>query len=147
MPQRDLYHYIVRSALEKAGWIILNDPLRLKLDQTQVFIDLEAEKNAPSFGNGNSVATIAIEIKVLGIIGIVDQIEKALGQYILYRGLLELQRPSHQCYLAVPEDAYQSHMAGPDLQYVLQSNRIHILTFNPQQEEVVRWIQQSIINS
>lgn len=137
MPQRDKYHEAVRKALETAGWVITHDPLWLKLDHTGVFIDIAAER-VPSLTEPSS--SVAIEVKVFSPTNILDEIEKALGQYILYRGLLELKRPSYRCYLAIPEQAYTTYLEGPDFQYILRRNAIQIVTFDPQREEVVRWI-------
>ena len=44
MPARDTYHFVVRTALEKDGWTITDDPFTLEFDQTNVFADLAAEK-------------------------------------------------------------------------------------------------------
>jgi Holliday junction resolvase-like predicted endonuclease len=41
---KDLYHYIVREALEKDGWTIINDPYVLKVGGLKMEIDLAAEK-------------------------------------------------------------------------------------------------------
>ncbi len=45
MSAKDIFHDIVRNALEKDGWTITNDPLFLKLTkQFRINIDLKAEK-------------------------------------------------------------------------------------------------------
>jgi XisH protein len=42
---RDLYHQLVRDALEKQGWVITHDPFYLDLDnRARIEIDLGAEK-------------------------------------------------------------------------------------------------------
>jgi hypothetical protein len=40
MPRKDAYHDSVRTALEKEGWTISQDPLQIVVDETTVFIDL-----------------------------------------------------------------------------------------------------------
>lgn len=45
MLAKDIFHNIVRTALEKDGWIITKDPLFLKLTQQfKINIDLGAER-------------------------------------------------------------------------------------------------------
>jgi XisH protein len=45
MPAKDIFHAVVRSALEKEGWIITHDPLYLKVDEDKLYVDLGAENN------------------------------------------------------------------------------------------------------
>ncbi|WP_395139941.1 element excision factor XisH family protein [Armatimonas sp.] len=41
---RDLYHALIRRALESDGWLITHDPLTLKYgEQTNLYVDLGAE--------------------------------------------------------------------------------------------------------
>ena len=40
---RDLFHYIVRSALEKDGWIITDDSLGSRYGGVVILFDLGAE--------------------------------------------------------------------------------------------------------
>lgn len=44
MPVKDIYHNTVRAALEKDGWAITDDPLKLKWGIRELFIDLGATK-------------------------------------------------------------------------------------------------------
>ncbi|BAZ08432.1 fdxN element excision controlling factor protein [Calothrix sp. NIES-4071] len=41
---RDVFHYAVRNGLEKEGWLITDDPLRIKAGGADMEIDLGAEK-------------------------------------------------------------------------------------------------------
>ncbi|MEQ8468419.1 MAG: element excision factor XisH family protein [Coleofasciculus sp. E1-EBD-02] len=44
MPAKDLFHNTVRTALEKDGWRITDDPLFLKVDSLDFYVDLAAER-------------------------------------------------------------------------------------------------------
>ena len=44
MPARDKFHDSVRNALIKDGWTITDDPLTLKFGETELYVDLGAEK-------------------------------------------------------------------------------------------------------
>jgi hypothetical protein len=57
---KDIYHYQIRTALEKDGWIITDDPLTLQFGSRSVFVDLGAKKLLAAEREGQK---IAVEIK------------------------------------------------------------------------------------
>jgi hypothetical protein len=137
MPQRDRHHMAVRRALEKIGWVITHDPLILPFDTTRVFVDLTAHQ----VGSNGVPGNVSIEIKVFSGSPFVDELEGALGQYILYRGLLDLYHPHYALYLAVPQSIYETRFQGRDILYVLSQNQIRLMVYNEKREEIVQWIQ------
>lgn len=44
MAAKDIFHHLVKTALEKDGWTITHDPYRLSLLGKEMQIDLGAEK-------------------------------------------------------------------------------------------------------
>jgi hypothetical protein len=44
MSARDLFHQIVKTALQREGWTITHDPYALQADSFALAIDLGAEK-------------------------------------------------------------------------------------------------------
>ncbi len=44
MPAKDIFHQLVRTALENEGWIITHDPYPIDLGFIDFYIDLGAEK-------------------------------------------------------------------------------------------------------
>ncbi|MCO6479332.1 MAG: hypothetical protein J5I94_22045 [Phaeodactylibacter sp.] len=44
MAERDQIHFAVRAALEKEGWIITDDPLRIPTGGTVIKMDIGAER-------------------------------------------------------------------------------------------------------
>ncbi|BAY81815.1 XisH protein [Calothrix parasitica NIES-267] len=44
MPAKDIYHNMVVNALQKEGWVITDDPLKLKWGLRELFVDLGATK-------------------------------------------------------------------------------------------------------
>jgi hypothetical protein len=44
---RDLFHNIVKTALEKEGWKITHDPYQLRYGIADLYIDLAAEPDIP----------------------------------------------------------------------------------------------------
>jgi hypothetical protein len=57
---RDALHHVVRTALEKDGWHITDDPLRLLIGVDTMFIDLAAERLIAA---ERGEERIAVEIK------------------------------------------------------------------------------------
>ena len=60
MPAKDTYHNTVRSALEKDGWMITDDPLTLKWGTKDLFVDFGAQKLLAAQKND---IKIAVEVK------------------------------------------------------------------------------------
>ncbi|MEH1906153.1 MAG: element excision factor XisH family protein [Nostoc sp.] len=44
MQALDIFHDVVKHALEKDGWLITNDPLFRRFGELDMYIDLGAEK-------------------------------------------------------------------------------------------------------
>ncbi|MDJ0534241.1 MAG: XisH family protein [Xenococcaceae cyanobacterium MO_207.B15] len=98
MPAKDIFHDIVTIALQKDGWLITDDPLRLKWGLRELFVDLGAKKLIAA---QKGETKIAVEIKSFIGKSPINELENALGQYILYRNILEETEPDRLIYLAV----------------------------------------------
>lgn len=131
MSRRDLFHDAVRRALEKAGWRIVSDPLTLRLDGRFLFVDLVAEKDGRQ---------IAVEVKGDSLSELAE-VEKAIGQFVVYRHLIDRKHGAMQMWLAVPEGAYEALWNGVEAQIVRQTLGLNFLVFDSQKEEIIRWIQ------
>src|SRR5215468_5142471 len=108
MPARDSYHDTVRRALERDGWAITHDPLRVELAQRKLFVDLGAERVLAA---QKGPRKIAVEIKTFAGASEVRDLEDALGQFVLYELALRRKEPDRTLYLAVPELAWQQVFA------------------------------------
>lgn len=60
MPAKDIFHDAVRIGLEKDGWVITDDPLRIEVGDVEMYIDLGAEQVLAAEREGEK---IAVEIK------------------------------------------------------------------------------------
>jgi len=94
MPAKDIYHETVKNALIKDGWTITHDPLVLRWGTTDVYVDLGAEQLLAAEKRGQK---IAVEIKSFVGRSDVDDLEKALGQYLLYHDILVQREPDRIC--------------------------------------------------
>lgn len=134
---KDIYHDIVRSALEKDGWTITQDPLRITIGARGVYVDLGAEKLLIAEREGRK---IAVEIKSFLSPSPVKDLENALGQYILYEDIMALSQPDRTLYLAVHEEIYLDFFAEEIVQLILNNKRMKLIIFDPVQEVITRWI-------
>jgi len=136
MPARDLYHDSVKNALTKEGWRITHDPLILGDLELRVYPDLGAEKNVAERG----MRTLAIEIKVFGAVGQISELQKAIGQYVLYRSVLRRQDLTRLPYLAVSAEIHSTLFQKQMILNLIQDENIRLLVFNPLTEEIEQWI-------
>lgn len=109
----------------------------IRYEDLTVYADLGAEK---VFADENK-AEIAIEIKVLGGISTISEFEKALGQYILYRTFIEQIPLNRELYLAVSDKIFEKFFERPSIKVVVTIQKIKLLIFNPEVEEIIKWIK------
>ena len=105
MSARDIYHDAVKNALIKDGWSILADPYKIKYKDAALFADLAVEKPIAAEQNGRK---IVVEIKSFLSPSPMRDFENALGQYILYRNLINLTEPEYQIYMAIKDSIYEN---------------------------------------
>ncbi|VXD11285.1 conserved hypothetical protein [Planktothrix serta PCC 8927] len=137
MPAKDIYHDDVKIALEKDGWTITKDPLVLQWGSKDLFVDLGAEKLLAAQRQNEK---IAVEIKSFAGSSQVNDLEKAVGQYIVYRNILEEIETDRILYLAIPKKAFQDIFSEPLGRLVVRKNQLNLLVFHPQTQEVMQWI-------
>lgn len=137
MPAKDIYHETVKKALIKDGWIITHDPLTLRWGATDVYVDLGAEQLLAAEREGRK---IAVEIKSFVGKSNVDDLEKALGQYVLYHDILAEREPDRGLYLAVHEEAFQDIFEEPIGKLLLNNNRLKLIVFDRKQEVILKWM-------
>ncbi|GAB4173438.1 MAG: hypothetical protein Fur006_02770 [Coleofasciculaceae cyanobacterium] len=119
---KDIYHDTVKTALEKDGWTITDELFRLTIGSRSVYIDLGAEKLIVAEKEGRK---IAIEIKSFLSPSPVNDLENALGQYILYRDALKRSQPDRILYLAIPDEVYLDFFQEEIAQMVVEINTLN----------------------
>jgi hypothetical protein len=137
MPQKDLYHEPVRRALIKDGWTITDDPFVIQYKELRLYADLAAERPLAAEKSGRK---IVVEIKVFGTPSPVTELERAIGQYALYRSALKRMEPERELFLAIAEDIYQDFFAQLAIREVMADYGIRLLVFEPTGEEILSWI-------
>lgn len=137
MPAKDIYHDTVKKALIKDGWTITHDPLSLRWGITDMYVDLGAERLLAAEKGSQK---IAVEIKSFVGKSYVDDLEKALGQYVLYHNVLSKVEPDRLLYLAVHEEVFLSIFEEAIGKLLLENNRINLIVFDRKEEVILKWI-------
>ncbi len=138
MPQRDLYHDAFRRALEKDGWRITHDPLPLTFGRHNLFVNLGADRPLGAEKQGRK---IAVEAKSFRGVSEMTDLERALGQFVLYRFLLSDQEPDRTLYLALPAEAFAGLLEGAEGLRLITSQSLKLVVIRVDREEVTRWIE------
>ena len=136
MPARDLYHEAVKNALIKDGWEIIADPYIIKYEDAELYADLAAEKPIAAERQGQK---IVIEIKSFVGKSMMYDFHSALGQYIVYRDLIQLTEPEYKLYLAIDELVYAEFFQRKSVQTVTQQNQLRLMVVDTRNEEIQQW--------
>ncbi|MEA5534594.1 XisH family protein [Crocosphaera sp. XPORK-15E] len=136
MPAKDIFHDAVTKGLEKEGWIITDDPLRIEVGDVEMYIDLGAEQVLAAEKAGEK---IAVEIKSFIGTSNISQFHQAIGQFFNYRVALEEQQPERVLYLAVPSGIYYSFFQLQFIKTVVERSQLKIIIYDPIKEVIVQW--------
>ncbi|MBS1790634.1 MAG: XisH family protein [Acidobacteria bacterium] len=134
---QDAYHQEVKRALVKDGWTITDDPFYILYKGTRAYADLAAEKPMAA---QKGERKIVVEIKVFGTPSPMTELERAVGQYGIYRTFLKRLSPERELFLAIALDIWQDFFLKSAVQDIVADHQISILVFSPEIEEVVQWI-------
>lgn len=133
-----MHHEAVRNALIKDGWTITHDPLTLPFGVHNLYVDLGAQRMLAAEREGER---IAVEVKSFVGPSEVADMEQALGQYLLYRSLLQRHEPGRNLVLAVPLDAFESILSSELGRAVREDYALVILVFDIRQEVIRQWLR------
>ncbi|OUL34338.1 XisH family protein [Nostoc sp. 106C] len=138
MPAKDVFHEVVKTALQKDGWQITNDPLTISVGGVNLSIDLAAEKLIAAERQGQK---IAVEIKsFLQKSSAISEFHTALGQFINYRGALRRVQPERVLYLAVPLTTYNTFFQLDFPKDMIAENKVKMLIYDVEREVIFQWI-------
>ncbi|MCA0456765.1 MAG: XisH protein [Chloroflexi bacterium] len=136
MPVLDSCHQQVVNALRKASWNVTDKPVFLRADGLTIFADIQAQ-----LVNGNIQQIIIVEVKCFADErSDQDELYRAVGQYMLYRSILQLKAPHLPLYLAVPNLVYERLFRKAIVQNMITGNGIKLIVIDIEREEIVQWI-------
>ena len=136
MPALDLYHHNVREALIKDGWDITHDPLHLRWGRKDMYVDLGARQMIVA---ARDEQRIAVEIKSFINDSEMKDLRDAIGQFVIYRSVLQRTYPEFVLYMAVRDVVYTSLFEEPIGQLLIEDQNLKILVFNVEKEVIVKW--------
>ena len=137
MARRDIYHDRVKRALQKEGWTITHDPFPLKIGEKRLSADLGAERLIAA---EQGLLKIVVEIKSFLGHSEVRDLQQAIGQYIMYRRVLDKANSGRLLYLAVTESTYEAVFDIELGQIFLEDNFVRLIVFDEEKEVITRWM-------
>lgn len=136
MSAKDIFHDAVRKGLEKEGWSITDDPLRIRVGRVDMQIDLGAERMMAAEKDGEK---IAVEIKSFVGTSNISEFHTALGQFLNYRVALENKQPERFLYLAIPQGVYQTFFSLPFVEMIIERFQLSLIIYDPTKEVILQW--------
>lgn len=137
MPARNLYHDAVVEALVADGWTITADPLWMQFAGRDLYVDLAAERSTVTAERG--AERIAVEVQTFAAPSDVHNLQRAIGQYGMYRFVLSHTDPDRRLYMAVDEETYATVLTEPFGQAMVAEFGIRLIVFDPDARRVLRW--------
>ncbi|WP_324616453.1 element excision factor XisH family protein [Lusitaniella coriacea] len=115
-----------------------DDPLELEWEEITVKIDLGAERLIAA---EREEEKIAVEIKSFIGTSAISDFHTALGQFLNYRMMLEVNEPNRFLYLAVPVETYQTFFHSRFARAAITRHQLQLIVYEPKSEEIVQWIR------
>ena len=137
MPAKDVYHDAIKNALIKDAWTITADPFFILYGKLRLVADMGAEKPlAAQRGNEK----IVVEVKSFLSPSFIYDLERAVGQYVIYRNYLERTNPDHQLYLAITQQVYANNF-DETIQIVVDANHLKLIVVDVKKEIISQWVR------
>jgi XisH protein len=137
MPKLDVIHNSVKNDLIKDGWLITDDPYIIQYRRTILYADLGAERPIAAERNGQR---LVVEIKSFIGASKIQDLKEALGQYDIYRYLLEEIASDRKLYIAISKVVYTTFFAQDVAQLILNRHQLPIIVVDLETEEIAQWI-------
>lgn len=137
MPKLDIIHNAVKNALTKDGWTITDDPYVIEYRTTKLYADLGAERPIAA---QRAEQKIVIEVKSFIGASKIQDLKETLGQYDIYRYLLEATVPERKLFVAVSNRAYRTFFNQDVIQLILNRHQLPLIVVDTEVEEIVQWI-------
>ncbi len=134
---RDIFHSLVKEALEMEGWVITHDPYLLhSRKEGGLHTDLGAEKVITA-EKGN--IRIAVEVKSFVHISIMHDFLLAVGQYFVYKKLLKKKEPDRTLYIALPDFVYSRVSKLEWAKEVIQELDMKFILYDTNHKTIIAW--------
>lgn len=138
MAREDRDHQAVCRALINDGWTITQQQAILRFRSSSFFGKLDMVATAAITATQNQ-RTIVVEVKSFRPSLKMAELEKAVGQYLIYKSWLLRERPNWDIYLAV-STRHQHHFESEALRVIAEDYGIKVILVDVVQERIVAWI-------
>ena len=102
-----------------------------------LYADLGAERPIAVERDGQK---LVVEVKSFIGASKIQDLKEALGQYDIYRYLLEETAPDRKLYIAISEVAYNTFFTQDVTQLILNRYQLPIIFVDIEIEEIMQWI-------
>jgi len=137
MPKLDIIHNAVKNALIKDGWTITDDPYIIQYRRTTLYADLGAQRPIAAQRDQQK---LVVEVKSFLGASKIQDLKEALGQYDIYRYLLEETAPERKLYVAVSEIAYKTFFKQDVIELIINKHQLPLIVVDTAAEEIRQWI-------
>jgi XisH protein len=138
MPAKNVFHDIVVEALAADGWTVIADPLRLTFGDHDMYVDLGLLGSALVAERAGR--EIAVEVQSFIGESVMNDLHRAVGQYVIYRAVLGEVRQGVPIYMAVHDEVF-GEVFTDDLGKLLLSRLVQqVVVFDVATRRVVQWI-------
>ncbi|MCT7965372.1 XisH protein [Laspinema sp. D1] len=138
MPQLDIIHNAVKNSLIKAGWTITDDPYIIQYRSTKLYADLGAERPIAAERDQEK---IVVEVKSFVSASQFQDLKEALGQYDIYRYLLEETKINRKLYVAISALIYNTFFQRDVIQLIIKKHQLPMIIVDTELEEILQWIE------
>ncbi|HEY9835345.1 MAG TPA: element excision factor XisH family protein [Vampirovibrionales bacterium] len=138
MPQLDIIHNAVKNSLIKAGWTITDDPYIIQYRSTKLYADLGAERPIAAERDQEK---IVVEVKSFVSASQFQDLKEALGQYDIYRYLLEETKIDRKLYVAISTLIYNTFFQRDVIQLIIKKHQLPMIIVDTELEEILQWIE------
>lgn len=134
---RDIFHNLVKEALQQDGWLITHDPYPLhSRREGGLQTDLGAEKIITAERNN---VRIAVEVKSFVHISVMHDFLLAVGQYFVYKKILAKNEPERTLYIALPEFIHSRVSKLEWAKEVIEELEMKFILFDTNQKTITAW--------
>ncbi|WP_237671413.1 XisH family protein [Allocoleopsis franciscana] len=127
----------MRFALVKDGWEILTEDYTLEYGGDRLYVDIAAEKSIAAEKQGQR---ILVEVKSFLGRSFINDLEQAVGQYVVCRDVLVETALDFELYLAITQGTYKNYFQRQLAQMIINRNQVQLLIVDAENEVIVEWI-------
>jgi hypothetical protein len=132
MPAKDRLHDTILRALQAGGWMVIREQVFIKIGGRHIWIDALIEREGEQR---------FIEIKGFeNINSPIEYLASTVGQYVLYRAVLQDLEIRVPLFIALPTIAYETLMQEEIGQVIAANVKIQMVLIDIEREAVTRWI-------